>query len=163
MRRRHSMQPLVRNRGTCLVRLATIGLFLTLTNGTVALDWPQWFGPERDGVWREKGLIDKFPDDGPSILWRTPLGNGYSGPAVAGDRVYVMDRVRAVDPDGKPLKGNDGKEALVCLNVDDGKVIWRHDYDCVYKVSYPSGPRTTPLVHENRAYALGAMGDLFCS
>jgi outer membrane protein assembly factor BamB len=159
------MEPVVRNRWTCLVSLATLGLFLTLVHGAQARDWPQWFGPERDGVWREKDLIDKFPDKGASIPWRTPLGTGYSGPAVAGDRVYVLDRVRAVDSDGKPLSGKNGiqgKEGLLCLNADDGKVIWRHEYDCVYKVSYPSGPRTTPVVQENRVYALGAMGDLFC-
>jgi hypothetical protein len=52
---------------------------------------------------------------------------------------------------------------LVCLNAADGKVIWRYDYDCLYnKLSYPSGPRATPTIHENRVYAIGAMGDLFC-
>jgi outer membrane protein assembly factor BamB len=73
--------------------------------------------------------------------------------------------MRAVGPDGKPLsskQGIPGKEGLLCINAVDGKIIWRHEYDCLYKVSYPSGPRTTPVVHENRVYALGAMGDLFC-
>src|SRR5262249_25040440 len=63
-------------------------------------DWPQWLGPMRDGVWRETGLIDKFPTDGAKVLWRTPLGAGYSGPAVAGERVFVMDRERAKDSEG---------------------------------------------------------------
>ena len=159
------MQPVIRNSWTYRFVLATLASALTLGNCARALDWPQWFGPQRDGVWREKGLIDKFPAAGPSITWRTPLGGGYSGPAVAGDRVYVLDRVRAVGPDGKPLSGKDGiqgKEGLLCLNAADGKVIWHHEYDCLYKVSYPSGPRTTPLIQENRVYALGAMGDLFC-
>jgi outer membrane protein assembly factor BamB len=155
----------MRNSWTFHVSLATLASVLMLCNSALALDWPQWFGPQRDGVWREQGLIDKFPAAGPTILWRTPLGSGYCGPAVAGDRVYVLDRVRTVGPDGKPLSGKQGiqgKEGLLCLNADDGKVIWRHEYDCVYKVAYPSGPRTTPLIHDNRVYALGAMGDLFC-
>src|SRR5438093_526304 len=58
-------------------------------------DWPQWLGPQRDGVWREKGILEKFPKDGPKILWRTEIGEGYAGPAVAGGRVYITDRVLA--------------------------------------------------------------------
>jgi outer membrane protein assembly factor BamB len=159
------MQSAMQNPWNHRVALVTLISALTLCNGALALDWPQWFGPKRDGVWREEGLIDKFPAAGASVLWRTPLGTGYSGPAVAGDRVYVFDRVRAVDADGKPLSGKDGikgKEGLLCLDAANGKVIWRYEYDCLYQVSYPSGPRTTPVIHENRVYGLGAMGDLFC-
>ena len=65
-------------------------------------DWPQWLGPRRDGVWRETGLVERFPAGGPKVVWRTPLGAGYSGPAIAGDRVYVLDRQRAHDAEGKP-------------------------------------------------------------
>ena len=159
------MRPAMRHtRAFCIGTLA-LAATLTICNRIPAEDWPQWFGPKRDGVWREKGLIEKFPEKGASILWRTPIGTGYSGPAVADNRVYVMDRIRAVGADGKPLSGKGGikgKERLLCLNAADGKIAWRHEYDCVYKLSYPSGPRTTPLIHENRVYALGAMGELFC-
>src|SRR5467141_2969482 len=55
-------------------------------------DWPQWLGPQRDGVWRETGIIEKFPADGPRVRWRAPVGPGYTGPAVAQGRVFVMDR-----------------------------------------------------------------------
>src|ERR1043166_8278868 len=55
-------------------------------------DWPQWLGPQRDGVWRETGLLEKFPAAGLAFRWRTPIGAGYSGPAVAGGRVFVLDR-----------------------------------------------------------------------
>jgi outer membrane protein assembly factor BamB len=129
-------------------------------------DWPQWFGPQRDGVWREKGILDKFPKGGPKVLWRKPIGTGYSGPAVVGHRVYVMDRRRATDAEGKPLrptrKGILGKERVLCLDAKNGKQLWKHEYDCPYTVSYPSGPRTTPLVAGGRVYTLGAMGDLIC-
>ena len=47
-------------------------------------DWPQWMGPKRDNVWRETGIIAKFPKGGPKVLWRTPLNGGYAGPAVSG-------------------------------------------------------------------------------
>ncbi len=129
-------------------------------------DWPEWLGPRRDGVWRETGLLDKFPAGGPKVLWRAPLGTGFSGPAVAGDRVYVMDRHRALDADGKPKPatrdGMPGTERVLCLGAADGKVVWKDEYNCPYTISYASGPRTTPLVRDGRVYALGAMGDLRC-
>jgi outer membrane protein assembly factor BamB len=123
-------------------------------------------GPRRDGVWREKGLVAKFPPGGPRVVWRVPIAAGYSGPAVAGGRVYVMDRERPTGPDGKPARptrqGIPGKERVLCLDAADGKQVWKHEYDCPYKVSYPSGPRTTPLVAGGRVYTLGAMGNLLC-
>jgi outer membrane protein assembly factor BamB len=129
-------------------------------------DWPQWLGPQRDGVWRETGLLDKFPAGGPKVLWRVPVAPGYSGPAVAGGRVYLMDRQRPTGPDGKPARptrdGIPGKERVLCLSAKDGKPIWKHEYDCPYTISYPAGPRTTPLVRDGRVYTLGAMGDLLC-
>jgi outer membrane protein assembly factor BamB len=129
-------------------------------------DWPQWLGERRDGVWREKGILDKFPEGGPKVLWRAPLEKGYSGPAVAGGRVYVMDRIRATGKDGKPLRptrdGILGKERVLCLDAESGKVKWKHEYDRPYTISYGSGPRTTPTVKDGRVYALGGMGDLHC-
>ena len=55
-----------------------------------------------------------------------------------------------------------GAERIVCLNADDGKVLWRHEYDCPYTVAYPAGPRTTPVVSEGKVFSLGAEGNLFC-
>jgi outer membrane protein assembly factor BamB len=62
-------------------------LFLVLALLSAGLrgdDWPQWLGPERDGVWREAGILSEFPEGGPPIVWRTPIHGGYAGPAVAG-------------------------------------------------------------------------------
>ena len=58
----------------------------------VADDWPQWRGVERDGVWRETGIVKELPKK-LSFLWRAPVGMGYAGPAVAAGRVYLLDRV----------------------------------------------------------------------
>jgi outer membrane protein assembly factor BamB len=128
-------------------------------------DWPQWLGPRRDGVWRESGILQKFPPGGPKIRWRAPVGQGYSGPAVAGGRVYVTDLVLAPgakqgNPFGKaPVRG---KERVRCLVEASGKPVWSHEYDCTYEISYPAGPRTTPVVAGGKVYTLGAMGDLLC-
>jgi outer membrane protein assembly factor BamB len=129
-------------------------------------DWPQWFGPQRDGIWRETGIVGKFPPGGPPVRWRVPLGGGYAGPAVAGGRVYVTDRKLA---DGSAAGGAGarrgqvpGTERVLCLNEADGKLVWTHEYDCPYGLAYPAGPRATPVVSGGRVYTLGAEGDLFC-
>jgi outer membrane protein assembly factor BamB len=129
-------------------------------------DWPQWLGEKRDGVWRETGIIDTFPSDGPRKKWSVPVGLGYSGPAVASGKVYAMDRVLASgeqspdNPFGKPkLKGI---ERVLCLDEKTGKELWEHEYPAEYAISYASGPRCTPIVDGDRVYTLGAMGHLFC-
>ena len=60
------------------------------------IDWPQWRGSERDGVWRETGLLSEFPAEF-EAKWSVPIGSGYCGPTVADGRVYVMDRL--VEPE----------------------------------------------------------------
>lgn len=132
-----------------------------------AADWPQWLGEKRDGVWRETNIVKEFPEKGLNILWRMPIGQGYTGPAVVGNYVYVMDRQDAPqpnqpqDPQAKP-RGKPSIERLLCLDAKTGKLIWKHQWDCLYRISYGTGPRTTPVVHEGKVYALGAMGDLRC-
>jgi outer membrane protein assembly factor BamB len=129
-------------------------------------DWPQWLGPDRDSVWREAGIVSSFPSGGPPVVWRTEIGSGYSGPAVVKDRVYVFGHQFSKASD-KPAdafsRGNiPGSESVLCLDAVNGKVLWRHEYDCPYTVSYPSGPRTTPLVSHGTVFTLGAEGNLFC-
>src|SRR5947209_3407204 len=89
-------------RGDLRMRTLLLGLVCLLGLGSKAsaADWPQWFGPERDGVWHETGLVEKYPSGGPRILWRATLGTGYSGPSVAKGRVYVLDRQRAKNKEG---------------------------------------------------------------
>src|SRR5881409_441074 len=72
--------------------LMLVGALLLEASAARADDWPQWLGPKRDGIWRETGILQKFPSDGPKIRWRVPIGAGYAGPAVAVGRVYVTDR-----------------------------------------------------------------------
>jgi len=151
------------------LRLARVGVLLWLGIGVGALradDWPQWLGPQRDGVWRESGVLEKFPDGGAPRRWRVELGAGYSGPSVVDGRVYVMDRLV---PTNAPTPKNafdmsriPGNERILCFNEPDGRLLWAHEYECSYTVSYAAGPRITPLVADGRVYALGAMGNLTC-
>jgi outer membrane protein assembly factor BamB len=146
-----------------LVLAAILGIGAAEVRGD---DWPQWLGPQRDGIWRETGIVSKFPEGGPKIRWSTPIGEGYSGPAVANGKVYITDRVLAKgvkNPDNSfDRKGVQGVERILCLNEADGAILWKHEYPCEYKISYASGPRTTPAVAGGKVYTLGAMGDLFC-
>jgi len=146
----------------------TVGLLCSFIGSQTARadDWPQWLGPQRDGIWRETGLVEKFPDGKLPVRWRTPIAAGYSGPAVAGGRVYVTDRVLAKGVQ-KPKNDFDrskraGLERVLCLNEADGKILWKFEYDCPYTISYSLGPRTTPVVHDGKVYTLGAQGNLYC-
>lgn len=74
----------------CLVLflgLVLLGSFAVLADGT---DWPQYRGPNRDGVSSETGLLDEWPEGGPKELWRTSLGHGFSGISMSGGRIYTM-------------------------------------------------------------------------
>src|SRR5260370_13605267 len=92
--------------------------------GFPAEDWPQWRGPNRDGVWNETGLLESFPADGLKVRWRAPVGWGWSSPVVAQGRVYLID-AEVVKP--KP------KERLHCFDEATGKTVWTH----AYQVAYP--------------------------
>ncbi len=138
----------------------------TVSNCALADDWPQWLGPQRDGLWRETGIVKSFPAGGPPVRWRTPIGAGYTGPAVAGGRVFVTDRVLAKDAKNPTNPFNrgviPGSERVLCLDEATGKVLWQHEYECPYDVSYPAGPRATPVVSGGKVWTLGTEGHLFC-
>lgn len=152
--------------GCAVVRLAIAGLLLGGTTRPLqADDWPQWLGPQRDAVWRETGIVETFPPGGPKVRWRHPLHPGYSGPAVASGRVYVMDRLggsKSAASDSAAAGSSTSRERVLCLNEADGSVVWEQVYDCPYTISYAAGPRTTPTVHAGRVYTLGAEGHLRC-
>ncbi len=149
------------------IRVGVVGVasLLVLTTFAVAADWPQWMGPGRDDHWAETGILEKFPEGGAKILWRTPIAGGYAGPAVVGQRVFVTDFVRASgdsknDPGGRAQAK--GSERVLCLDAATGKEIWKHEYPCTYNISYPAGPRCTPTVSGGKVYCLGAEGNLVC-
>ena len=125
---------------------------LNLDATAIADDWPQWGGPQRDCVWHEDGIVDKFSTDGllPRV-WSAEVHEGYSGPAVADGRVFLSDRIA------------DGElERLLCFDAETGKPLWKHEYYVRYTINYPAGPRATPVIDEDRVYFIGAQGHMFC-
>jgi outer membrane protein assembly factor BamB len=125
----------------------TIGLVVALIASTaLAIDWPQWRGPNRDNVSTETGLLKEWPKGGPALVWKaTGLGQGFSTVSVVGDRIYTMGD----GPDSSYIR---------CISLSDGKPIWST------KVGKPGGDhpgtRCTPTVDGQMVYALGQWGDL---
>lgn len=145
--------------------LVLLALYGTLTSTSLtADDWPHWMGPQRDNVWRETGLLDKFPAGGPKVVWRTPIAGGYAGPAVSQGKLVVQDYVTAdnVKVDNFERQSFTGTERVLCLDEQTGKILWKHEYPVKYTVSYPSGPRCTPTFDGEHVYTLGTEGHLFC-
>ncbi|MFH1882003.1 MAG: PQQ-binding-like beta-propeller repeat protein [Planctomycetota bacterium] len=134
-----------------LMLITVFGLLLAAP--TLGGDWPQWRGPNRDGIWREKGIVEKFETSRLEPRWQVTIANGYSGPTVANGRVYVTDRLAS------PTQ----VERVHCFDATSGERIWSHAYECTYeRVDRRDGPRASVTIDESRAYSLGTMGHLFC-
>ncbi len=128
-------------------------LFLIFQSTLTAGDWPQILGPGRDGRAIDEQLLDRWPDDGPQLLWKRPIGEGYAGAAVVGNRVVVFHRLDEV-------------ERIEALNAADGQRIWKADFPASYRGGFNSdmGPRCTPVIDKASGliFAYGAAGDIHC-
>lgn len=146
-----------------MIRFSLTVVFLALVSASSADDWPQWMGPDRDNAWKESGIVDKFPEGGPKILWQAEVAGGYAGPAVAEGKVFITDYTTAdnVKIANFERKEFSGVESVRCLDEKTGELLWRHEYPVQYTISYPAGPRCTPIYEDGKVYTLGAEGDLF--
>jgi outer membrane protein assembly factor BamB len=136
-----------------LALVAAMALAVTVGQ---ADDWPQWRGPNRDGVSKEAGLLKSWPKGGPKLLWTyRQAGAGYSCPAVVGDRLYT-------------LGARDAEEYLICLDIKDPKTIkelWAVKVGPTFNFDFNQwgvGPRATPTVDGNLVFGLGGQGELVC-
>jgi outer membrane protein assembly factor BamB len=140
------------------LRLArALTLLLLVTGALRADDWPQWRGPNRDGVWNETGILETFPPSGLKVRWRVPVGPGWSSPVVANGRVYLTDA---------ELRPPKAKERVHCFEEATGKALWTHGYEVIYPdwafTGPGRGPTATPIVHAGKLYTVGNKGDLCC-
>jgi outer membrane protein assembly factor BamB len=130
----------------------TMGFLAASAGQSSAEDWPSWRGPRRDGICAETGLLKRWPTNGPKLLWKaTGLGEGYSGPAVVGEVIYI-------------LGSRDRQQWVLALDAAQrGRPIWSTSIGPVRHEGggYP-GPRSTPTVDGNRVYVLGIGGELVC-
>ena len=123
---------------------------VSLGGQSASFDWPQWRGPDRNGLSKETGLLSQWPRSGPTVAWSAAmLGAGYGSIAVQGDRVYVQ--------------GMRNRQSVVStLNRADGKVVWVRILGPAGDNDRGPGPRSTPTIDGDRVYALSETGDLAC-
>jgi len=123
---------------------------LILSQSLLAEDWPQWRGPERDGISRENGLLESWPPEGPTQVWQIQnLGSGYGSVSIRDDRIFVLG-----------VKGGDS--TLFSLTRAYGKLLWSHPLGNSLDHGRGDGPRSTPTLDQNRVYALAENGELAC-
>ncbi|MBX9582531.1 MAG: PQQ-like beta-propeller repeat protein [Gemmataceae bacterium] len=132
--------------------LPPVGLVLAFSCTLSAADWPQWRGPNRDGVAPGVKLPDPWPDKPPEPKWKAAVGLGHSGPSIAGGRVFIMGLV-------------EGNERCLALDADTGKELWKVEYPEPFEAPDPTagkGPGATPTVDRDRVYMFGLGGQLHC-
>lgn len=130
-----------------LASMAWMGVASAAEQGVSTSGWPQFRGANRDGASVEKGLLRRWPDGGPQVLWRRPLGEGFAGIAVASGRAFTMF-----------AEGDE--ELLIALDAATGKELWRVPVGERFKDEFGDGPRSTPTLDGDRVLALSSKGQL---
>lgn len=111
-------------------------------------NWPQWRGPNRDGISKETGLLKQWPAEGPALVWKASgAGRGYSSFSIANGRLYTMG-----------LRGD--REFVIAFDIANGKEAWATPHGNAFRNDRGDGPRGTPTIDGDRLYALGGNGDL---
>jgi outer membrane protein assembly factor BamB len=133
---------------------AALGLTVLVALSAAADDWPQWQGPDRTGISKEKSLLKEWPKEGPPVTWKTrDLGGGDSAPSIAAGRIFGMSN-----------RGAD--EVVWALSEKDGKEVWVSRLGPAFEQKgWPQGkegPACTPTVDGERLYVEGMAGDVFC-
>jgi outer membrane protein assembly factor BamB len=130
----------------CGLIAAFLGIFLARAG---AEDWPQLLGSQATGVSSETGLLDRWPSNGPPVLWSKEIGTGYGAPSVRGNQLVFHHR-----------KGDE--EIVEALDAATGQSLWIYRYSShfVDPYGYNNGPRASPLLSSNRCYTFGAEGRL---
>lgn len=118
-----------------------------------AVDWPQWRGPNRDGIAGGFSEPKAWPDK-LKLRWRVTVGEGHSSPVVAGGNIYLHTR-----------QGE--REVVSCVRPDNGQVIWQEGYTASYTMNpaaarHGKGVKSTPVVEGGRIFTLGINGTLSC-
>ncbi len=130
-----------------------------------AQDWPQWNGPTRNGLLAQGFAAKPIGKSGLELKWKKPVGYGYSGPIVADGRVFITDYQLETGKITNNAGSRDrlsGKERIVCFDFKTGESLWTQAYSRNYAISYPGGPRATPVAVDGTLVTLGAEGDLLC-
>jgi outer membrane protein assembly factor BamB len=134
-------------------RLLLAPLLLLCISAAGAEDWPRWRGPRGDGTWNGPKLRTEWQETDLPQRWRQPIGGGYAGVVVAGDRVVTMDRQTA------PAE----VERILCYAADSGEPLWTYEYPVAYgELTYGNGPRAAPTIDGDHVFTFGALGHFAC-
>ena len=130
--------------------MARIAAVLLISLTAAAGDWPQWRGPNRDGISSETGLLTSWPAGGPRVVWKTTgLGEGYSSFSVVKGRLYTQGQ-----------RGD--QEYVYAFDIKTGTKLWEVPTGRPYREQRGNGPRGTPTIDGDRLYAMAADGKLVC-
>ena len=129
--------------------IRTSVLLIVLAMKCAAEDWPQFLGARRDGISSETNLATKWSNEGPKVLWTMKVGQGWSGPMAASNRVVIFHRL-------------EDRETVECVNATNGTRLWRTDYISGYSddFGFEEGPRATPAISNGKVFTFGANGIL---
>jgi outer membrane protein assembly factor BamB len=132
-----------------LAAVGAVGLAVSVAVRALAQDWPQFFGPDRTGVYRGAALAEAWPAQGPKVIWRAMVGQGFSGPVVVQGRVILFHRLA-------------NQETLDAFDAKTGRALWRYAYPTSYRddFGFDEGPRAIPVVAGGVVYTYGAEGQL---
>ncbi len=130
--------------------ILSVGCLALALTTTWAADWPEFRGPQRNGISSEIAWSHSWPEAGPKQLWSAKVGIGYSGLSIAGGKLYTL--------------GNENdKDTLWCLDAQSGAEVWRYTYDSPLDPKYyPGGPSSTPTVRDGAVYILSKAGLAQC-
>ena len=134
-----------------LFLLRSTALFLACMVMARAADWPEFLGPNRDGTSPETGLLDRFPEGGPRIVWQRDIGTGYGAPSVRDGVLVLHHRIG-------------GEEIVEAMDAATGAAKWTAKYPTRYEdpFGFNNGPRNSPLLTADRCFTFGAEGTLAC-
>ncbi len=125
---------------------------LTFAQLSDSYSWNQFRGSNRDGVSPENALPDKFPENGPELLWKKEIGAGFSEIAVVGNKMFTMlsDQTDSVS----------GSEYVAAFEANTGNLIWQTKVDSLFFDTFGNGPRSTPVIGEENIYSFSSYGKL---
>jgi outer membrane protein assembly factor BamB len=131
------------------MKLLWIAAAGVVVGNLTAADWPQWRGPDRNGISSEK-VTAVWPAEGPKVLWQASVGTGFSSLSVSQGRVYTMGNTT-------------NQDTIWCFDANTGKPLWHHSYAAQLSPQwYEGGPSSTPTVDRDRVFTISKWGDVFC-
>ena len=124
-------------------------IMFLLLNINLFGEWPQYLGPDRNGISPETDLETNWTETGPKVLWQQSLGTGFAGAAISEGKVYLLDRV-------------DMKyDVLRCFDLQSGEELWHYSHKDSGTFDF-NGSRATPTIDGDYAYCVGPMGKVYC-